>query len=133
MCPPCLQPSRGQHRPKPRNTSALWLRLLLFTPLQTLLHSLSTQEPTSPLLGWVQPMGFKTQSLVMFYAQPEPRSRHMLHRFPTTGFNKSSSLCPGPVLISGLSLGPFAQMTLLCVAVPRAAQPPPAHVCSFDV
>lgn len=72
----------GLASPQTRNTSALWLWLLLFTPLRALLHSLSSQEPTFPLLCWVQPMGFKTQSLVMFYPQPEPRSRHMLHHFP---------------------------------------------------
>lgn len=99
MCPRCLPPSRGQHRPEPCHISVLRLRLLLFTPLQTPLHSLSSQEPT--FLCLMQPMGFQTQSLVTFDAQPEPRSRQML---PITGFNKSSSASPGPVLTSGLSL-----------------------------
>lgn len=56
---PCLQPSQGQHCPKPSTA----LGLLLFPPM---LHSLSNQEPTFLLLCCVQLLGFKTQSLVTF-------------------------------------------------------------------
>lgn len=54
----------------------------------------------------------------------EPQSRHMLHHFPTAGF-KSSPVCPGPVLTSGLGL--CNELMAFCVAVPEQQSLLPPH------
>ncbi|XP_075294930.1 uridine-cytidine kinase-like 1 isoform X2 [Opisthocomus hoazin] len=60
----------------------------------------------------------KTKVPSCFDTQSEPRSRQMLHHFPVTGSNESSSVCPGPVPTSGASRGPFHQRAQLGVALP---------------
>lgn len=60
--------------------------------------------------------------LVPFDAHPEPQSSHMLHPFPIN----SSSVCPGLVVTSGLSLGPFDKRCrrVLLLPVQRSLLPP---------
>lgn len=119
MCPPACSSPRASIAPNP----PLLLDFSSSLPCRYCCAVFSARSP-SPLLCCVQLLGFKTQSLAMF----ESLSRYMLHHFPTAGL-KSSPVCPGPVLTSGLGL--CNELMAFYVAVPEQQSLLPPHICSF--